>query len=349
VFGAQGKDRVYDVRGELQTVTAQAPPTDEKVVTTFFPGTLDSQGASVIRLEPAGDVRGIDFTAGLTHARHVRGVVINGDTGEPVREPLQLLITGDGTALKQPAAKNPFDLGLVVPGIYVIATTAGTLTGRSPVEVIDRDVDVTLSVTAGFSIPGQLTIVGGSESNRPPDPASLRVNLRLDPPTAPGPPAATPATNGAFQLQSIPTGNYRVAVTPLQNAVIESARLGGADVLDSGIHLERQPSGQLSIVLNMNPASLDGIVVDERQLPVAGVTVALVPEAPHRSRMDLYKNATTDASGRFHCRRLLPEPTKFLRGKMSKMEPGSMRSFFVHMRTAELWSGSAMERRKRSL
>ena len=131
VFGGQGSDPVHDVRNPIRSVTTQSPPTTETAVTTYFPGTLDGLAATAIQLKPGDDIRGIDFTAGPAQSRHIRGTVINGDTGQLVPGPLQVLMTSDtgGGARMMPASNNPFDMGAVVPGTYTLATTVRNLTG----------------------------------------------------------------------------------------------------------------------------------------------------------------------------------------------------------------------------
>src|SRR6185295_12510677 len=61
----------------------------------------------------------------------------------------------------------------------------------------------------------------------------------------------------------------------------------------------------LNIVLSPNVGQVEGIVLDDRQQPVAGVQAALIPERS-RDRIDLYKAATTDQNGRFMIRAVTP-------------------------------------------
>jgi hypothetical protein len=54
----------------------------------------------------------------------------------------------------------------------------------------------------------------------------------------------------------------------------------------------------LEVLVSPNGATLSGSVLDDDQRPVRGVIVVLVPNAPLRDRYDLYRKASTDASGR---------------------------------------------------
>src|SRR4029077_18141994 len=74
---------------------------------------------------------------------------------------------------------------------------------------------------------------------------------------------------------------------------------GAADVLNDGLHIEGRPDGTLEIVIGTTPGTVEGVVVNEKREPVPNVLVSLLPDAARRGRMDLYKSASTDASGRF--------------------------------------------------
>jgi Carboxypeptidase regulatory-like domain len=65
------------------------------------------------------------------------------------------------------------------------------------------------------------------------------------------------------------------------------------------LHLTRQPSESLEIVVGTNAGLLNGSVVDEKQQPVPNVLVLLAPDVAHRNRTDLFQEVITDTSGRF--------------------------------------------------
>jgi hypothetical protein len=87
---------------------------------------------------------------------------------------------------------------------------------------------------------------------------------------------------------------------------VKTARFAGDDVYNSGLRIEGDPRGQLEIVLGATPGSLDAVTVDEKQMPEAGVTVALVPDPSQVKRIDMYRNATSDASGKVHWDGVIP-------------------------------------------
>ena len=68
---------------------------------------------------------------------------------------------------------------------------------------------------------------------------------------------------------------------------------------------------------------MSGTVGDDRNSPVAHAIVVAVPDN-NRERIDLFKTATTDASGRFEIRGLAPGDYEFL--AFEQLEQGAWQS-----------------------
>lgn len=108
-------------------------------------------------------------------------------------------------------------------------------------------------------------------------------------------------------LEQVGRDEYRLTVSGMpRNGYVKSARFGSTDVMGDGLRLDRQPNGLLDIVVSTNTGIADGTVQNDKQEPAANVTVVLVPDAPRRNRLDLYRTASTDASGHFHVEGLPP-------------------------------------------
>jgi hypothetical protein len=71
-----------------------------------------------------------------------------------------------------------------------------------------------------------------------------------------------------------------------------------------GLHLDKQPEGELEIVMATETATINGTVTTEGRDPVANGIVTLIPE--NRSRSDLYKSIGTGSEGRFTFRNVPP-------------------------------------------
>jgi hypothetical protein len=96
-------------------------------------------------------------------------------------------------------------------------------------------------------------------------------------------------------LTDLPAGTY-----------LKSIRFGGGDAASEGFHVDAGSNQRLEIVLGVNPGTVDGVVVSKGGDVVGNAAVALVPDAAHRQRTDLYRNAVTDEFGRFHLQNVAP-------------------------------------------
>ena len=67
----------------------------------------------------------------------------------------------------------------------------------------------------------------------------------------------------------------------------------------------------MEILISRNVGQVDGLIVDEKMQPVPGVQAVLIPDG-NRSRTELYRNATTDQTGRFTIRGVTPGDYKLL-------------------------------------
>jgi hypothetical protein len=79
------------------------------------------------------------------------------------------------------------------------------------------------------------------------DPTKLRLWLRTDP-YIPGLGVheSAPAADGSFTLTNIAPGDYRVGVDSVPDGLyIQSIQLGSEDLLNDGLHFERQPESQI--------------------------------------------------------------------------------------------------------
>ena len=215
---------------------------DRSFTLTYYPGVWDPRGAGLIDIRPGGDLNGIDFMVAGQQLRRVRGRIVNADTGRPPRTVgLSLAyrtMTGNSGAFsageRYNAATGEFELRNVPPGAYVIQAIAsdelgapegetlvrvGALASRAnarvPVEVTNADVDgIILTLTAGVSIPGRITVDGlplssisGWERIRVPLKPTL--DSAFGPsaqPAAPLPQA--PLADGSFVITGVSPGEF---------------------------------------------------------------------------------------------------------------------------------------------
>jgi 5-hydroxyisourate hydrolase-like protein (transthyretin family) len=304
----------------------------EGYIPVYYPGTIDPQSAAPIKLASGALFTGVDLTVMSVRTLRVQGQVVNGATGQPATNANVMLIPVQRTAgggfrggIRNPGNlrtqinnQGTFEIRGVPPGSYELMAMSNQrnsrMSARLPLEIGAADVqNVSLILTPGFTITGRLTVEGqqsvaGNQSAGNQTGARMRVMLRPDSAgqVAGSQPAGATQADGTFTLEQVGRDDYRVAVSGLpRNAYIKSATLGGIDVLNQDLRLERQPTGSLEIVVSMNSGTADGLVQNEKQQPASNVTVTLIPES-RRNRMDLYRTISTDAAGRFHLEGVAP-------------------------------------------
>lgn len=316
---------------------------DVTYLPVYYPGTTDSAAATAIDLRAGGTITGVNMTAVDVHPVSIRGMVMN--AGRPAAGAQVSIYQGTNTngnlTIRTATASDTgaFEFRNVAPGSYELtATLNGSSTGifvtglatvarggipstagrppaqplmaaRAHVDVLSSAIDnVVMILEAGPSVSGKVTIDGRPASDLESSLTNMRVQLQSEPsnPLLSVPPA-NPESNGTFALTGIVPGNYRLSVSGLpRNTYVKSAMFNGVDAMNGGLRIEADPRGALDIVLGSTPGSLDVTALDDKQMPFSGVTVVLVPDAPQQKRYDIYRNATSDASGKIHWDGLVP-------------------------------------------
>ena len=320
-------------RNIFMRTTAGGVSETEAHIPVFYGGSSDPLLATVIDVQPGSDFRGMDIEAGPLPTRHVKGTVVGIPAAIPGQPPIRVSVNMRSLmgTLNTNSAQSPnanaetngvFDITRVVPGRYVLNASAGNLSGRTVVEVRDRDLtNISVSLMPGFTVTGRVIIERTGATGPDPALSSLRIGLRTDPLI----PGATNYTaivqpDGSFAIpSSVPNaaaasagpiaGDYRVLVNPiltpptapeasvqalppqLQSLYVKSIRMGDVDVLNDPLRLTSQPSDQLVIVIGTNPGSLSGKAVP-------GSTVVLIHDSPLRYRVN-EKTAIADPAGNF--------------------------------------------------
>jgi hypothetical protein len=99
--------------------------------------------------------------------------------------------------------------------------------------------------------------------------------------------------------------HLRFGIQGLQpNAYVKSVTVGGRDILGEGIRVEGDT--EFDIQIGSRGADLQGTVTDSKNEKVAHGVVALVPDAPLRGAVPLYKSGPTDIEGRFELHGIAP-------------------------------------------
>ena len=106
--------------------------------------------------------------------------------------------------------------------------------------------------------------------------------------------------DGTFEIKSVGDGNYAVTVWGLEsNWFVKSVRIGGDDVLEKGLQLEKSSAGRtIEVVISTASAQLDGSV-SEGDTPLAGAHVRVAPDPQTPYNRFRVRSLMTDQNGHF--------------------------------------------------
>jgi hypothetical protein len=298
---------------EASLVRPAAPQAEEDYVPTYYPGTIDAATATELNVMPGAELRGVDLTLYKTRTLRIRGRVAF--SVEPKgRATIGIMPRGGIMPFLQqriyPVDSNGrFEVRGVTPGSYLLHVDfQGGKSARQLVEVGSANID-DLILTAGPSV-----AVRGRVRIDPDTAASLsNIHVTLLSRESGGVFVDAPNTNlkqnGTFELEKVSSDRYNVAFNGLpEGFYVKAIRSGDADVLASGLDLTNGPGADLEIILSPKAGQVSGVVQNPKtQQPAPGATVVLIPqEKERRDQQSYYKTTTTDQTGSFTIKSLVP-------------------------------------------
>jgi hypothetical protein len=290
----------------------------ESYMLTYYPGVTDISRATAIDIQPGSEAV-LDFAVPKQQLFTVSGKVVNPAPAAAsgtlpavtVSLAFQTLTGFNGAFFPQQQDYDPaagtFVLRDVLPGSYMLQAAAPPYSARLPVEVTNSNLEnLVVTVNSGVSIAGRFI----TDSGTLPPASTLQVQMRLASNglqnylgTAPASP--NPAADGSFSIPGVLPGDYRIVANPSQDFYVKELRYNRLDALTNPVSVCcNSDSAALEVVISRNVGQLDGVIVDDRMQPVPGVQAVLIPDA--RQRIELYKTATTDQTGRFVMRGITP-------------------------------------------
>jgi len=340
-------------RGEDQQLQAA----QEAYVPIFYPDVTDPASAATIAVDAGGETQGIDLDVRPVHAVHVSGRVVNASSGRTTQNAYVMLMPAAAdprrglgrvammTASRYSASaegpRGDFEISGVPAGSYWATATLQDdqrqSQGRVLVQVGDADVQgLTIPVSAGANLAGHVRV----DPQRPFDYSKLAVAAI----PADGLPFGAQGTqvrpDGGFTLENLMAGNYHLQVSGFpEEYYLKAARLGGGDVLETGLSVDSSiASAQLDVVLSAGGSTVSGTVVKDEK--PAQATVFLVPDPPRRDRDDLYSVKRTQPDGSFSLLGLPPgdfklfafeDPDPGLPTDPSLLQPYESKGSSVHL------------------
>jgi hypothetical protein len=314
-------------RSFLPPNTRGAPP-ETAFPPTFYPNATGLAQATAQQVTPGGQLIGIDFRLHKVPAHHIRGKVLDSQTGQAARNLGLRIQARDGTQFSpnlfftQVQQNGTFDIGSVPSGLYtaIVQRQEGQLrtSAREIVNVGDQDVDgVILSLKPGLEITGTMTTDGPPPStpqNQQQPSAPMKPRVFLQPVDVSGGMApATADADGTFVLRAVAPDVYTVmAMSGQPGTYVKSIRLGDQDVPTGQIDLTQMSSAALKIVFGTDGGSIQGTVQDRNGKPAPRLIVSLSPPEEYAGRRDLFKVTSTDPKGNFQFQDVAPGEYKAL-------------------------------------
>jgi protocatechuate 3,4-dioxygenase beta subunit len=177
----------------MQERSGRAAAAQAADVVTYYPNSLDVQGAVPIDLTAGGELRGIDIKMRRERVYSIRGKVVDAGTGAPITTAMIFVqppesggIAMSGfPATTRPGPDGSFELRNLLPGTHVLRGSSGSSlqiasgsgvmmmrtaaggddasprVGRLEVTITDSDArDVLLPLAAGADVPGSVRLDG---------------------------------------------------------------------------------------------------------------------------------------------------------------------------------------------
>jgi hypothetical protein len=280
---------------------------------TYYGDTTDPSAATTIELKAGEEFTGADITVRPAEVLRVRGRVLNGITGEPLKEALTMMQPLDQALEGNRSGKMFFGVkredggyteSNLTPGRYALmAFTASPVDhhqwgGSREIELTDTSLDgVDVRAYPGEDIHGVLEMADGGKLPG----HDLRVMLygRIRVPVRPS--IGDVKADGSVVLNDVTPGTYDVQVMGLpENYFVKTARMGTVDVLENGVKIGGGGSGgTLVLRLSAAAADIEGGVEDADGKPACSGDVVLIPEDPRRMRENEYPSGKIDSSGHF--------------------------------------------------
>ena len=297
------------------------PFTNVGYVITYFPGTVQSSGASVIRVGVSQQVGGIDVQLRPVEGASVRGAVLTPEGKPAAAARVQLLdpdmpIAGLGVLFRNTDGSGRFTFNGLAPGSYLVLTQQsqgqgrGELTASATAHAGAPDGEpVTLTLQPGVTVSGRfdLSTLSGVALSK------LRIRFDIIPglehwesPMI----EATPDAEGNFVARGLAPGRYKVVVSGLPTTHhIGTAVFGGVDAADRHLVIERrEPVAGGLITFTSRVGEVSGALTNASQDPVTDLSVLLFPAdrqlwVPQSRRIHL---AQPNPDGTFVFRNLPP-------------------------------------------
>jgi protocatechuate 3,4-dioxygenase beta subunit len=276
----------------------------------YYPGVTEFAQAVPVTLAAGQEMRGADLQVRKVAVYRIRGRVVD-EAGKPATNAAVMAMQGEGSVAVRSMgmvrnAEGTFEIPGVTPGAYTLMVNRMSREDRrarayAQVNVGNRDVEgVVLQMGGSFPLSGRLRV---------PDDEPMPENVRVGLEPLRNLPAenseSVKAEDGAFTFESVSPGDYRFTASGLPTGMYVRAVMVHGQDITAGATVSAAAQ-DVEIVLGTKAPEVSGTVLDGDKQPALSAYVVLVPESSQRTRYWLFRTATTDSSGGFSIRGIVP-------------------------------------------
>jgi hypothetical protein len=208
----------------------------------YYPNTTEWNEATLLDVKPGEELSQINLTVHLVEVLRIRGSLLNGITGEPIKNG-SVSISALPPAIRENSAVSTsvgedsrFEIKDLVPGKYIVSADGWELPDRKrwggarQIELTDSNLDdMQIRVFPGHDLAGRIGLSGGKKI----EPG--RVQIHLDPrsDSSYAFAYANVKADGTFFIPDVREGSYDLFALDLpEGYYLKSASLGTLDVTD---------------------------------------------------------------------------------------------------------------------
>ncbi len=305
--------------GGFAEASTQGAGVDEGYAPTYYPSAASPEMASAVEVTAGSQLRGIDVRLQKTRTVRIRGRVVNGVSGKVAPNTMvrltprsETFITGFAPRMGRVYdAAGTFAIAGVTPGSYWLIAEVSEdrtrLMARMPIDVGTGSIDdITLTLSQGADLNGLVKTPEGAGTRT----ANVRIQLESRTAGMMGgmTSGASAKDDGTFILANVVPDAYNVRVFGVpEGTYVKSIRFGESDVTDSSLDFSQGVTpGLLVVSIATGAGQVDGSVENDKQQPAPGVWVVAVPEGARREHQQYYSVATSDQTGHYTLKGLVP-------------------------------------------